>query len=86
MCALSVEMFFENLCVGKRSTGWIMGHTKNGVDALIVAVVTLKHIDVIIVESGLLVITSKLRMIVDIVKIALNIWNLEKRRIDYGCR
>ena len=79
-------MFFKNLCVGKKNMGWIADHTKNGVDALIVAVVTLKHIDVIIVESGLLVITSKLRMIIGIVKIALNIWNLEKRRIDYGCR
>ena len=86
MCVLNVEMFFENLCVGKRSTGWITGHTKNGVDALIVVVVTPKHTDVIIVESGLLVITSKLRMIIGIVKIALNIWNLEKRMVNYGCR
>ena len=56
--------------------GWIADHTKNGVDALIVAVVTLKHIDVIIVENGLLVIMSRLKMIIGIVKIALDIWNL----------
>jgi hypothetical protein len=68
-----------NLYIGKRNTVLIMGHTKNGVVHLVAKVLTVKHLNVIAVENGLLAIILKPMMAKDFVIIVLYLMNLEKK-------